>query len=404
MFISELLPVKETFRLLDENQKITSEETINLINAHGRVNSRRLISKLDSPPFDKAAMDGYAIRAEDTFQARVDNPIKLKVIDAIGAGKVSNVKIRNGEAVKIATGAPIPEGADAVIMEEYTYKNGDEIEIRQPTSPGENIAPKGEDIKAGEIILEPGTVMRPQELAIAASAGYNTIKVYKKPRVKIIITGDELIEPRTKPGPGQIINSNKYALKALVESAKASPTVEHSPDNPKILEEKIEETIQEYDMIITTGGTAISKGDIVVDTVDKLGRVIFHGVAIRPGKPLAFGLVEDKPVFMLSGYPVAAMVQFDIFVRYYLLRMQNINYEHHLVERICQRKTPSRLGRTDYIRAFTDNRIVEPILISGSGIIKSMVKSNSYIVIEENSEGIDKNSKCDVLLFDSFKV
>jgi Molybdopterin biosynthesis enzyme len=117
------------------------------------------------------------------------------------------------------------------------------------------------------------------------------------------------------------------------------------------------------------------------------------GVAIRPGKPLAFGLVEDKPVFMLSGYPVAAMVQFDIFVRYYLLRMQNINYEHHLVERICQRKTPSRLGRTDYIRAFTDNRIVEPILISGSGIINSMVKSNSYIVIEENSEGIDKNSK-----------
>jgi len=403
MFISELLPVKETFRLLDENQKITSEETINLINSHGRVNSRRLISKLDSPPFDKAAMDGYAIRAEDTFQARVDNPIKLKVIDAIRAGKVSNVKIRNSEAVKIATGAPIPEGADAVIMEEYTYKNGDEIEILQPTSPGENIAPKGEDIKAGEIILEPGTVMRPQELAIAASAGYNTIKVYKKPKVKIIITGDELIEPGTKPGPGQIINSNKYALKALVESAKASPTVEHLPDNPKILEEKIEETMQEYDMIITTGGTAISKGDIVVDTVDKLGRVIFHGVAIRPGKPLAFGLVEDKPVFMLSGYPVAAMVQFDIFVRYYLLRMQNINYEHRLVERICQRKIPSRLGRTDYIRAFTDNRIVEPILISGSGIIKSMVKSNSYIVIEENSEGIDKNSKCDVLLFDFFK-
>lgn len=404
MFISELLPVKEAFKLLDKNQRLTGEETINLINAHGRVNSRRLTSKLDSPPFDKAAMDGYAIKAEDTFQARADNPIKLKVIDAIGAGKVSNVKLRNGEAVKIATGAPMPEGADAVIMEEYTYKEGDEIKVLKPTSPGENIAPRGEDIKAGETILEAGTVMRPQELAIAATAGYNTINVYKKPNVKVIITGDELVEPGTKPGPGQIINSNKYALKALVESAKASPTVEHSPDNPKILEEKIEEAIQGYDMIITTGGTAISKGDIVVDTVDKLGQVIFHGVAIRPGKPLAFGLVEDKPVFMLSGYPVAAMVQFDIFVRYYLLRMQNIKYEHHLVERICQRKTPSRLGRTDYIRAFTDDKIVEPILISGSGVIKSMVKSNSYIVIEENTEGIDKNSKCNVLLFDSFKI
>ncbi|BDH80123.1 MAG TPA: molybdopterin molybdotransferase MoeA [Methanothermobacter sp.] len=404
MFISELLPVKEAFKLLDENQKLTSEETIDLINAHGRVNSRRLTSKLDSPPFDKAAMDGYAIKAEDTFQARADNPIKLKVIDAISAGNVSNVKVRNGEAIKIATGAPIPEGADAVIMEEYTNQEGNEIEVLQPTSPGENIAPKGEDIKAGETILEPGTVMRPQELAITASAGYNTIKVYKKPRVKIIITGDELIEPGTKPGPGKIINSNKYSLKALVESAKASPTVEHSPDNPKILKEKIEEAIRGYDMIITTGGTAISKGDIVVDTVDKLGQIIFHGVAIRPGKPLAFGLIEDKPVFMLSGYPVAAMVQFDIFVRYYLLRMQNINYEHELVERICQRKTPSRLGRTDYIRAFTDDKIAESILISGSGVIKSMVKSNSYIVIEENTEGIDKNSKCNVILFDSFKI
>ncbi|MDI6882196.1 MAG: molybdopterin molybdotransferase MoeA [Methanothermobacter sp.] len=404
MFISELLPVKEAFKLLDENQKLTNEETIDLINAHGRVNSRRLTSKLDSPPFNKAAMDGYAIKAEDTFQARADNPIKLKVIDAISAGNVSNVKVRNGEAVKIATGAPIPEGADAVIMEEYTNQEGNEIEVLQPTSPGENIAPKGEDIKAGETILEPGTVMRPQELAITASAGYNTIKVYKKPRVKIIITGDELIEPGTKPEPGKIINSNKYSLKALVESAKASPTVEHSPDNPKILKEKIEEAIRGYDMIITTGGTAISKGDIVVDTVDKLGQIIFHGVAIRPGKPLAFGLIEDKPVFMLSGYPVAAMVQFDIFVRYYLLRMQNINYEHQLVERICQRKTPSRLGRTDYIRAFTDDKIAEPILISGSGVIKSMVKSNSYIVIEENTEGIDKNSKCNVILFDSFKI
>ncbi|MDI9624291.1 MAG: molybdopterin molybdotransferase MoeA [Methanothermobacter sp.] len=404
MFISELLPVKEAFKLLDENQRLTSEETIDLINAYGRVNSRRLISKLDSPPFDKAAMDGYAIKARDTFQARADNPITLKVIDSISAGKVSNVKLKEGEAVKIATGAPIPEGADAVVMEEYTYKKGDEIEVLQPTSPGENIATRGEDVKAGETILEPGTVMRPQELAIAASSGYDTIEVYKKPRVKIIITGDELVEPGTKPGPGKIINSNKYALKALVESAKASPTVEHSPDNPRVLEEKIEENIQGYDMIITTGGTAISKGDIVVDTVSNLGQVIFHGVAIRPGKPLAFGLVEDKPVFMLSGYPVAAMVQFDIFVRYYLLRMQNINYEHELVERICQRKIPSKLGRTDYIRAFTDNKIAEPILISGSGIIKSMVKSNSYIMIEENSEGIDKNSKCNVLLFDSFKI
>jgi len=404
MFISELLPVKEAFKLLDENQKFTEEETIELIDAHGRVNSRKLISKFDSPPFDKAAMDGYAIIAEDTFQASADKPITLRVIDAIGAGRVSKAKVKNGEAVKIATGAPIPEGADAVIMEEYTYKKGDKIEVSQPIPPGENIAKRGEDIKAGETILETRNVLRPQDLAIAASAGYDTINVYRKPKVKIIITGDELVEPGAKLKPGQIINSNKYTLNALVESAKASPEVEHSPDKTKILEEKIKRAVQEYDMIITTGGTAISKGDIVVETVHKLGEVIFHGVAIRPGKPLAFGMIDDKPVFMLSGYPVAAMVQFDIFVRYYLLRMQHINYEHQLVKRICQFKTPSRLGRTDYIRAFTNNKTTKPILISGSGIIKSMVKSNSYIVIEENSEGIDKNSKCNVLMFDSFKI
>ncbi len=404
MFISKLIPVREAFELLDRNQKFTLPETVDLLDAHERVNAKKLISEFDSPPFDKAAMDGYAVRAEDTFQASPENPVSLKIVDVIGAGETSRSHVGRGGAVKIATGAPIPEGANAVLMEEYAYEKGNRIEVFQPIRPNENIARRGEDFKAGEILLKPGKIMRPQELAIAASAGYSDVEVYRSPHVKVIITGDELIDPGMKPKPGQIINSNKYALKALVESAKAFADVEHSPDDLKIVMRMIEAASKEYDMIITTGGTAISKGDVVVDAVERIGDVIFHGVAMKPGRPVAFGMVNDKPVFMLSGYPVAAMVQFDIFVRYYLLRMQHINYKHRLIKRVCIQKIPSRPGRTEYIRAFAGAKNVKPIMISGSGIIKSMTNSNSYIVIEENSEGIDKNSECNILLFDSFKI
>lgn len=404
MFLSELIPVEKAHNIIAENQKIMPTEVIKLEKAHKRVNFHEFISQHSSPPFDRSAMDGYAVKAQDTFGSSPSNPAHLEVVDRIGAGDWSSVKLQSGQAVKIATGAPIPEGADAVVMEEYTYEKNDKLDVLGTLSPGENVSYVGEDIFKGDRVLEPGKVLRPQELAMIASAGYSEVEVYKKPRVGVIITGNELVDPTFHLEGAQVINSNQYALRALVESSMADCEVTHCRDNIHLMEKAISQAVEKYDVIITTGGTAISKGDVVVDTVDKLGQVLIHGVAVRPGKPVAFGMINQKPIFMLSGYPVAAMVLFDVFVRPYLLRMQNINYEHRLVKRVARKKVPSNLGRTDFIRAIADDNGVYPVLSKGSGVIRAMVESNAYLVIEENQEGVGVGEECDVILFDSFKV
>ncbi|MDP3485686.1 MAG: molybdopterin molybdotransferase MoeA, partial [Methanobacteriaceae archaeon] len=362
------------------------------------------ISQHNSPPFDRSAMDGYALQAQDTFTSSPSNPAHLIIIDRIGAGDSSSVEIISGQAVKIATGAPIPAGADAVVMEEYTYEKGDQLEVLATLSPGENVSYVGEDISKGDKILGAGRLLRPQELALIASAGYGEVEVYKKPKVGVIVTGNELVDPTFHLKGAQVINSNQYALRALVESAMAGCELSHCRDDAQLMEKAISEAAEKYDVIITTGGTAISKGDVVVDTVDKLGEVLIHGVAVRPGKPVGFGIVNETPIFMLSGYPVAAMVLFDVFVRPYLLKMQNINYEHQPVKKVAQKKIPSNLGRTDYIRAFVDGNGVRPVMSKGSGVIRAMVDSNAYVVIEENQEGVAEGEECYVILFDSFKV
>jgi len=349
-------------------------------------------------------MDGYAIQAEDTFGFSETKPAQLKLVDTIGAGQVSNVLIKSGEAVKIATGAPIPTGTNAVVMEEYTMYDGDLLEVEMTVKPGENISPMGEDIKEGDVVLKEGRILRPQDLAIIASAGYSQVKVFKKPKIGIITTGNELVMPRSNIRGAEIINSNHYTFKAIVESSMAIPTIVHCFDSHKLVEDEFERLLDTQDALISTGGTAISKGDVVVDVTDKMGEVLIHGVALRPGKPFGFGIIHEKPVFMLSGYPVAAMVQADVFVRNSLHKMQGIQNEPQLVRKIASRKIPSSLGRTDYIRAETEETMVRPLKIKGSGIIRSMVESNSYIVIEENLEGIGKGEECNVLLYDSLTI
>ena len=404
MFLSNLMPVKKAQKIIDSSLVKVGVETISLEDAYRRVLSEEVTSELNSPPFERSAMDGYAIHAEDTFGFSETNPAKLKIIDAIGAGQVSNKLVKHGEAVKISTGAPIPVGATSVVMEEFTNSEGDNLEVEMSLAPGENISPMGEDIKEGDIVLRKGKILQPQDLAIIASAGYNKINVFKKPKIAVITTGNELVMPRPSLNGAEIINSNHYTFKAMVESAMAIPTLVHCVDNHKLVENEFEKLIETHDALISTGGTAISKGDVVVDVTENIGEVLIHGVALRPGKPFGFGIIHKKPVFMLSGYPVAAIVQADVFVRNSLHKIQGIENKAQIVHKIASRKIPSSLGRTDYIRAKTELNMVRPLKIKGSGIIRSMVESNSYIIIEENVEGIGKGEECDVLSYDSLTV
>jgi len=404
MFLSTLMPVKKAQKIIYSSLKKVGVENISLEDAHRRVLSEELISQLNSPPFERSAMDGYAIRAEDTYGFSETNPAKLRIIDSIGAGQVSNQVVKNGEAVKISTGAPIPEGANSVVMEEYTFSQEDLLEVEMTLKPGENISSMGEDFKEEDIILNEGRILRPQDLAIIASAGYSRVNVFKKPRIAVVTTGNELVMPRSDINGAEIINSNHYTFKAMVESAMAIPTVVHCFDDHKLVEDEFERLLETHDALISTGGTAISKGDVVVDVTEKIGKVLIHGIALRPGKPFGFGIIHEKPIFMLSGYPVAAIVQADVFVRNYLYKMQGIENEPQIIHKIAMRKIPSSLGRTDYIRAETDGSMVRPLKIKGSGMIRSMVESNSYIVIEENLEGIGEGEECNVILYDSLTV
>ena len=402
MFLSKLDSLKNASRMICSRQKVTDVEEISIYDAHKRVLAEDITAFHDSPPFDKSAMDGFALIAEDTFGASQSAPKELEIVDAIGAGVFSSKKVGKNQAVVIATGAPIPEGADAVLMKEYTTTDGDNLTIYSQVTPGENISPKSEDIVKGQKILDKNTFIRYQELGLIASAGYSTVKVYKKPQVKVIITGNELVEPtKDEIDRAKIINSNQFTIKAMVEDSGACCDIAHAGDTFEEVKKEILEASEEYDVIITTGGTAVSKGDVVLDVVDDIGEILFHGVAIRPGKPAGAGIVNDKMVFTFSGQPVAAMSQFDMFARKYLFEMQARQFDYHIVKRTSKLKIPSQLGRTDFIRAVADDEYAKHVLNRGSGIIRSMVEANSYIIIDENDEGYQKNDLVDVVFFDS---
>ena len=402
MFLSKLDSLSNAQKLVSDNHKLTEVEEIPLFEAHKRVLAEDVIAFHDSPPFDKSAMDGFAVIGENTFGASQSAPKQLKIIDAIGAGDFSDKTVGENEAIVIATGAPIPDGANAVIMKEYTTTDGDELTIYSQVVPGENVVPKSEDIEKGQKILDKYTFIRYQELGLIASAGYDTVKVFKKPKVKIIITGNELVEPtKEEIDKAKIINSNQFTIKALVEDSGAVAEITHAGDTFDEVKEAILKASEDYDVIMTTGGTAISKGDVVLDVVDDIGEILFHGVAIRPGKPAGAGVVNGKMVFTFSGQPVAAMSQFDMFARKYLFEMQGRAFDFHIVHRESQLKIPSQLGRTDFIRAVSDDEYAKHVLNRGSGIIRSMVEANCYIIIDENDEGYQKGDIVDVVMFDS---
>ena len=402
MFLSKLDSLNNALKLINDNQKVCDIEEISIYDAHKRVLAEDIIAFHDSPPFDKSAMDGYALIAEDTFGSSQSNPREFKIIDAIGAGDFSSKKVNNNEAIVIATGAPNPDGANAVLMKEYTTDEGDNLTIYSQVTPGENISPKSEDIKKGDLILSKNTFIRYQELGLIASAGYDKVKVFKKPRVKVIITGNELIEPtKDEIDKAKIINSNQFTIKSMIEESGAICEISHAGDSFDEVKKAILDASENYDVIMTTGGTAISKGDVVLDVVDDVGDILFHGVAIRPGKPIGAGIVNNKMVFTLSGQPVAAMSQFDIFARKYLFEMQGRSFDFNIVKRTSLLKIPSQLGRTDFIRAFSDDDYAKHVLNRGSGIIRSMVEANSYIIIDENDEGYQKDDLVDVVFFNS---
>ena len=391
----KLTPYREALLLmLGDIEEIGDAEEVPLDKALGRVLAEDMVSPIDSPPFDRAAVDGYALRAEDTFQAREYRPVEIRVIDEIVAGEESNARVQPGTAVKLTTGAKIPDGANAVLMQEMAERDGDIIRVLRPVAPGQNVAFAGEDVKKGELVLRKGQILRPQDLALLKSIGLKTVGVKRKPLVGIIVTGDELIEEFDEGAlkAGKILDSNSVMLKGLVRQYFGEPKFYGLiPDDEERIGETIKKAREECDLVLVTGGSAFGDKDFAHRFVN----LLFHGTTIKPGRPIGYG---DR-TFVMSGYPAAVFAQFHLYVKHALAKLVGVReYEVRVRAKLVER-VPSQLGRYEFVKVHYENGKARPIRKKGSGIISSLVESNGYIGIPEDSEGYLEGEEVWVTLY-----
>jgi molybdopterin molybdotransferase len=380
--------------MINDIEETKEVEEVSLDEALGRVLAEDIISPIDSPPFDRSAVDGYAVRAEDTFQAREYNPIELEVIDEITAGMESKKEVGKGKAIKLMTGNKIPKGANAVIMQEHVKREGNRIYVLRPVAPGQNVSFKGEDIKKGEVLLRKRQILRAQDLALLKSVGIKRIKVKRKPKVGIIVTGDELIEDLDEKAlnEGKILESNSIMLKSLVRQYFGEPIFYGVlPDDEAKINEALEKTKKECDLVLITGGSAF--GD--KDYAHKFVRLLFHGTTIRPGRPMGYG----EKIFVMSGYPVAVFTQFHLFVKYALIKLAGADYKDIKVKARLASKVSSTLGRYEFVKVWYEDGKAKPIRKSGSGLISSLVESNGYLIIPEDVEGYREGEEVEIVLY-----
>jgi len=379
------------------------EESVRLEQALGRTLAQDIISADEVPAFDKSAMDGYALRAAETFGASPTDPVSFRVIGEVFPGEVGDLQVGPHEAVRIMTGGAFPDGADAVLMAEQTTDRGEEVLVHGSVVPGRNIARVGEDIRQGDRVLQRGRVLRPQDLGLLASIRIAELPVTRRPVVGIICTGNELVEPDSDEAgyPGRVVNSNRYTLEGLVVQTGGLPdALGIVRDDRELLRTALEAF--EGDILLTTGATSVGKEDYLPGLLAELGELLVHGVNIRPASPLGFGRLGKALVVLLPGNPVAAMVGFDLFVRP-ALQLQLGQREMRWNRRVhgkLRRKLASALNRTDFVRVqLVGEGEVEPFRSGGAGILTSVTQADGFIIVPRDEEGLEAGTEVEVYLF-----
>jgi molybdopterin molybdotransferase len=368
--------------------------------ALGRVLAEDAVAESDLPPFDRSAVDGYALRAKDTFEASQVSPKVLKL--------TKEDRIDEGEARQIWTGSPLPRGADAVVMLEHTKRVRGGIQVWSPVTPGHNVSMRGEDVKKGEVAVKEGTRLKPHHLGLLAALGRTHVSVVEKPMVAILSTGSELVEPGCKPKPAQVVDVNRLILSCLCVEVGADPLdLGIAGDDLNEIKAKIREGIDRADVVLTTGGTSVGYADLVPTAINQIAApgVIVHGIAMRPAMPTALAILHGKPIIALSGNPVAAMIGFEVFARPLILKLLGVESEPRPVLRArLTRRVPSVLGRRVFLRVRAFERegefFAEPVRIKGAGVLTTMTKANGYVIIPEDREGLVEGEPVTVHLFD----
>ncbi|MDK2372101.1 MAG: molybdopterin molybdotransferase MoeA, partial [Candidatus Korarchaeota archaeon] len=383
----------------------TSPEEVALNEAGNRVLAEDVISPIDIPPFHRAAFDGYAVRSSDTFGATASNPVVLKVVGRLGPGDESEVSIREGEAVEIATGSYLPNGADAVVPLEFSKGSGDHVEIIRQVPPGANVDRKGSDVSRGDTVLRRGTVIGPFEMLLLASLNITEVRVFKKPTVSIISTGSELVELGSPLGKGRIVNSNRYALESMISDLAVPRYLGIAKDDEGELREMVERGM-DGDLIVTIAGTSVGERDLVPKIVGSLGgEIVFHGLSIMPGKPTLLAMIDGTPLVGLPGSPVAAMVAAMEVLLPVLARLSGVEgvLQWPRVRARLDRRIASRPGVRHYVRVKlrreSDALLATPVRVGGSGIISSLTQADGFVVVPEDVEGYEAGSEVDVLVY-----
>ena len=407
----DMITMDEAIRIVLQHTSAIDGTNVDLMDALGCTLREDVRSDIDMPPFDKATMDGYAVVGEDVADARQENPAVLQVIEEIPAGYVPQKAVSNGQAATIMTGAPMPDGADTVVMVEDTVseQDGEAVRVLAPTEPGRNVVPLGEDVRRNQIVLEAGTLIRPPEIGILATVGVVSVPVYRRPIVGVAATGSEIVEPGNHPAAGQIRNSNGYSMMAqALRSGAETRYLGIVEDDEAALNAVISRGLDECDVVLLSGGVSAGIYDLVQGAMRDCGvEIYFDRIRMKPGKPLTFGALGKKLVFGLPGNPVSAVVGLELLVRPAVRKMQSMSEVHRPMVRgkLAQgfRQSPGRKqfvpARSDEVNGCWESRWVGH---HGSADLFSLSRANSLFVVEAEVEALNAGAEVDIVLLEEW--
>lgn len=392
-----LLPLDVARSIVLSHLPVVGDETVPLNSALGKVLAERIVSEIDVPGFDRASMDGYAVRSSASLEAREDRPVSLQLAGSVPMGAASEVEITSGQAAEVSTGSMMPSGADAVVMIEHAVVEGDQVRIMRPVHTGENVISSGSDIMFGDVVLLPGTRLGAREIGVLAAVGRIRVRV-RSLRVGIASTGNELVEPGKALGPGQIYDINSYSIAAAVFECGATPLAYGVlPDDRNKMADALMRISKECSMTIVSGSTSAGAGDMVYLVLDDLGDTIFHGVNLKPGKPTIFGTIDGNPILGLPGYPTSALTVFGQLAAPAIRKALGLKITGHGVAGRLARPIRTE-GRHQLLAVGVHSGLVYPV-DKGSGSITTLSQADGVIEIPSAVEYIEHGEYVDVQLF-----
>lgn len=404
--MKKFIALEEALEILNKNTKALKSEVVSIKDSLKRVLYGDVKSMINNPPFNKSVFDGYAFKSEDSKGTSKENPIELKIVDEIFAGDFSEIEIKSGEAIRIMTGAPIPVGADCVLKQEETERHGDLVKIFKEMKANENISFMGEDIKIGETLIKKGKRLDYADLGIMASSGISEVLVYKKPRVSIISTGDEVCDINSTLKPGKIYDSNLYSLSGRIEELGYNLlSMEHVGDNILKIGEAIEKAFEKSDIVFTTGGASVGEKDLMQKVSESIGfEKLFWKIKIKPGSAVVCSKREEKILISLSGNPNAALTTFELLGKPVLKKLEgkeeNINIKREkgvLMDSFSKKSPQRRFLRGNVIYDEKGAKVYITQIKSGNGILSSLLNANCLIEIEKGNEGLNRGEVVNII-------